>query len=148
MKKIWISLLVLAAFAGSVFFVQAQTAPSFATLTSRAYEQQLNDGSDKVTVVMFTMGGCRPCLVAKKSVWPKIVKQYENNDQVNVFLLPIDKDQAASDGSLLHKTAGISQMPTFAVLYNGSVEVAHVGFSAGQEQIVQAKIDQLVKSHQ
>lgn len=148
MKKIWISLLVVAVFAGGVLFVQAQTAPSFATLTSRAYEQQVKANDGKIAVVMFTMGGCRPCFEAKKSVWPQIVKAYEGNDQVNVFLFPTDKDQAASDGTHLHVTAGIRRMPTFAVLFNGSVETAFVGFSAGQEQEVQTKIAQLVKSHQ
>jgi hypothetical protein len=97
---------------------------------------------------MFTMSGCRPCLVAKKSVWPQIVKQYESDEQVDVFLFPTDKDKAASDGSHLHVTAGIQKMPTFAVLYNGNVETAFTGFSAGQEQTIQTKIAQLVKSHQ
>lgn len=148
MKKVWISFLVIAVFAGSVLFVQAQTTPSFATLTSRAYEQQVKANNDKIIVVMFTMGGCAPCLKAKKSVWPQIVKKYENDDQVDVFLFPTDKDKAASDGSYLHKTAGIEKTPTFAVLYNGGVEVAFTGFSDGKEQAIQAKIAQLVKSHQ
>ncbi len=148
MKKIWF--FVAAVIACGVLFVQAQTAtPSFATLTSRAYEQMVKENNNQIAVVMFTSSGCRPCLLAKKTLWPQVVKKYEGNENVKVFLFPTDKDQAASDGSILYVSFGIQQTPTFAVLHNGFVEVAFTGFSAGKEQIIQDKIAEIVnKSHQ
>ena len=121
--------------------LRAQTPAAVTQLTSAAYASMKKDD---VYVVMFSMSGCGPCVRAKKTLLPALVKKYENVSNVHVYVFPVDADKAASDGTHLYTQLGVSQAPTFVVLYNDTPMFSHSGFSPDSQAKLEAEIDSAV----
>lgn len=113
MKKLIVTLAVCL-FAFAAFELRAQT-QNLPTLTSAQYASMKKDD---VYVIMFTSETCPPCKLAKRTIFPALVKKYASEPNVHVYLFSMDTDVPASDGTLLTGRLGISTIPAFVVLYN------------------------------
>lgn len=140
MKKIIVTVAV-GLFAFCAFDLRAQTPAAAEQLTSASYASMKKDD---VYVIMFTMRGCGPCVKAKKMLLPALVKKYENVSNVHVYVFPVDADKAAADGTHLYTQLGVSQAPTFVVLYNDASMYSHSGFSSDSQAKLEAEIDSAV----
>lgn len=139
MKKIIITLAVcLLAFAAFELRAQSQKLP---TLTSAQYASMKKDD---VYVIMFSQQGCGPCKLAKRTIFPALVKKYAAEPNVHVYLFPTDTDVPAPDGTLLPNRLGISSVPAFVVLYNDTDHLSDSaplsGYSSGMRAGLEQKI--------
>lgn len=136
MKKLILSVFVGLMVVCGVVGLNAQTV-QIPTLTSQSYASLKKD---EVYVVLFSASYCRPCLIAKKTVMPELAEQYAQDEKVHVYIFRTDEDVAAADGTHLDETLGVDRVPTFAVLYNGTVMWRQMGFSASQAENLKQQI--------
>lgn len=135
MKKIIAALAVcLLGFTALGLHAQTQQVPA---LTSAQYASMKKDD---VYVIMFTMKGCLPCVKAKKTLLPALADKFAAENNVHVYLFPVDEDEPASDGTSLHTRLGITQAPAFVVLYNDTPMYSSVGFSSAGTDKLQSDI--------
>lgn len=125
MKKLLFALAVCAAVWCAVQLAAAQTA-TLPNLTSRDYSSMKKDD---VYVVMFTAAYCRPCLVAKREMFPALRERFAQDANVHFYALDVEKDVPAQDGSLLKNVWGVNALPTFVVVYNDAVMLFERGYS-------------------
>lgn len=137
MKKWWLLSLIL--LAGMVAGVQAQEAQKvdIPTLTTRAYAEQ---AKDRILVVVFSATYCGPCKSLKKTVLADLVKQYEEDSKVGIFVLNTDEDEVNKGEEPLHKQLGVRTVPTIMVLFNNTAMYTHAGYSASQQNTVKQEI--------
>ena len=145
MKKLVLTVLAVA---GVFFSAQAvlaqQQAAALPVLTSKAYASMKKDD---VYVVMFSAAYCGPCRVAKKELFPALIEKYRQDANVHFFMLDVEKDVPAADGTYLKDKWGVEGLPTFAVVYNDTVMYAARGYSAktapGIRQNIENKVNAL-----
>lgn len=138
MKKLIVTLAVCL-FAFAAFELRAQTQP-VPTLTSAQYASMKKDD---VYVIMFSQRGCGPCVQAKKTLLPALIQAYASEDNVHVYLFPVETDSPA-DGVHLYNRLGISGAPSFVVLYNDTPVFSHTGFSAETQDVLKKQISSAV----
>lgn len=125
MKKIIVTLAVCLLGFVSFAELRAQT-QQVPALTSAQYSSMKKDD---VYVIMFTMKGCLPCVKAKKTLLPALAAKFASENNVHVYLFPVDTDAPAPNGTSLHTRLGITQAPSFVVLYNDTPMYSSSGFS-------------------
>lgn len=124
MKKIIVTLAVCLLGFSALTELRAQT-QQVSTLTSAQYASMKKDD---VYVIMFTMKGCLPCVKAKKTLLPVLADKFASENNVHVYLFPVDTDAPAPNGTSLHTQLGIRQAPAFVVLYNDTPMYTSTGF--------------------
>ncbi len=130
MKKIIFSLgIAFAMFFSAQVMSAQQTTQELPTLTSKAYASMKKDD---VYVVIFSAVYCGPCRLAKQELFPELIKKYVLDKNVHFYVLDIEKDEAAPDGTFLKDRWGVEFLPTFVVAYNDAVMYLKTGYSSDQ----------------
>lgn len=145
MKKIlFFAFVLLAVFAGVQEVRAEQPAPVLPTLTSEAYATMQKD---EVYVVMFSAVYCGPCRVAKQELFPELMEKYKTDKNVHFFVLDVDQDVPASNGTFLKDQWSADGLPTFVVVYNDAVMYSKKGYSSkiktDLKKALEAKINAL-----
>lgn len=142
MKKILLTMLGVLTVAFAIPSVYAQQ--SIPVLTSSDYSSMKKD---EVYVIMFSANYCGPCRLAKRDLFPALMSKYAADSNVHFFVLDVEKDKAAADGTFLKDRWGVQGLPTFVVVYNDSVSYFQMGYSSANaadvKQSIETKVNHL-----
>lgn len=143
MKKTILAVCAAAAVLFAAQAVSAQQSVSVPALTSKSYAAMKKD---QVFVVMFTAAYCGPCRQAKQQMFPALIQKYAKYNNVHFYTLDVEKDVAGPGGVFLKNAWAVSALPTFVVVYNDSVMLSRMGYSAGTRAATQQAIENKINA--
>ena len=143
MKIVILSVFVAVAVLACAQLGFAQQAGALPKLTSKAYASMKKD---EVYVVLFSAPYCGGCHLAQQTLFPALMKKYASEKNVHFYVLDVEEDVAAADGTFLKDKWGILYLPTFVVAYNDAVMYFKSGYSDKMEAALTKEISTQVDS--
>lgn len=127
MKKILLSAFLALAVLAAAPLGFAQQAASLPALTTKSYSSMKKD---EVYVVLFSASYCGACRLAKQGLFPELMQKYKSYKNVHFYVVDIEEDVPAADGTYLKDRWAVEYLPTIVVVYNDTVMYSKFGYSA------------------